>query len=147
MSVLEKLLEKKPIKDTEFEVRENLLKFMYLWTFGIAGIIGMLMIFAPAWSMEVLLLPPQDSIMYGVLGSLWMAFGLVGLLGFFVDPVKYVPILMVQFTYKVIWYIAVVLPVAITAGLQFHAILMVIVFATYVVGDIFAIPFKYLFQK
>ena len=85
--------------------------------------------------------------MYGVLGSVWMAFGILALVGFFRDPIKYIPISLLQFTYKVIWYIGVIIPVAITEGLQFHAIVMVIIFATYIVGDLLVLPFKYLFEK
>ena len=144
---LEKLLEKKKIEGTDYEIRENLLKLMYLWTFLIAGMIGIFIVFAPEMTQSLLGIPKQDSIMFGVLGSLWMAFGLLALIGFFRDPIKFVPILLVQLTYKIIWYVAVVIPVAITQGLQFHAILMVIIFATYVIGDFFVIPFKFLFEK
>ena len=147
MSFLDKLLEKEKINGTEFEVRLNLLKIMYLWTFFIAGIIGMVIVFAPSVTQSLLGLSKQDPIMFGVLGSLWMAFGLLALVGFFRDPIKFLPVIMLQFTYKVIWYLGVVIPVAITSGLQSHAILMVIIFATYIVGDLFVIPFKYIFAK
>jgi len=128
-------------------VRLKLLKFMYLWTFFIAGVIGILIIFAPILAQSSLGLSKQDPIMFGILGSLWMAFGLLSLVGFFRDPIKFLPVLMLQFTYKVIWYIGVVIPVAITSGLQFHAIVMVIIFATYIIGDLLVIPFNYIFAK
>ncbi|MHA1148274.1 MAG: hypothetical protein ACTSR8_08510 [Promethearchaeota archaeon] len=120
---------------------------MYLWTFFIAGVIGILIIFAPILAQSSLGLSKQDPIMFGILGSLWMAFGLLSLVGFFRDPIKFLPVLMLQFTYKVIWYIGVVIPVAITSGLQFHAIVMVIIFATYIIGDLLVIPFNYIFAK
>lgn len=147
ISALKTFLEKKPIEGTNFEYRENLLKFMYFWTFLFAGIIGILIVFASDFTMSVLGIPGQDPVMYGTLGCIWMAMGLLSIAAIFIDPIRFLGILIVQITYKSIWFIGVIIPVLLTEGLMFHSILMVIIFATYIIGDIFAIPFKYLFTK
>ena len=147
MSILEKIFEKKKIYDTDYEVREVLLKIMYLWTFLVAGCTGIMIVFAPTLVMSLLGIPDQDPVMFGIIGCVWMAMGLLGLIAIFRDPIKFIPVLLVQLSYKVIWFIGVILPVMIAEGLQFHAIVMVIIFATYVVGDLFAIPFDYVFAK
>lgn len=147
MNLLQKIIEKKPISGTNFEVRERLLKIMYAWTFLVAGGIGIAIIFARDFVITFLGISAQDPVTFGILGSFWMAMGLISLIGIFRDPIKYIPVLLVQLTYKVIWYLGVILPVLLTEGLLFHAIVMIIIFATYVIGDLFAIPFPYMFSK
>jgi len=63
------------------------------------------------------------------------------------SPLKFVPVLLLQLSYKTIWFIGVVLPLWITAHFPGYAIPTVIIFATFIVGDLIAIPFSYVFAK
>ncbi len=70
---------------------------------------------------------------------------LLSILGLF-DPLKYVPILLLQIIYKALWIFAVFIPNVIVDGAQFYTIFVLIVFIVFIVGDIFAIPFKTVFK-
>jgi hypothetical protein len=75
-----------------------------------------------------------------------LAFGLLSILGLR-SPLKFVPVLLIQLCYKSIWFIGVVLPLLVTGHFPSYAIPTVIIFATYIVGDLIAIPFSYAFAK
>jgi len=90
--------------------------------------------------------PSQDPIVFGICGSVWVAFGLLSILGLR-SPLKFAPVLLLQLSYKVVWFIGVILPILVTAKFPTYAILYVVIFATYIIGDLIAIPFSYVFAK
>ena len=59
----------------------------------------------------------------------------------------FVPVLFLQLCYKSVWFIAVLLPRLLAGQLPSHALILGAVFATYVIGDLIAIPFSWLFAK
>jgi hypothetical protein len=63
------------------------------------------------------------------------------------SPLKFVPVLLLQQSYKVVWFIGVILPLLIVGKFPTYAILHVVIFATYIIGDLIAIPFPYVFAK
>jgi hypothetical protein len=75
----------------------------------------------------------------------FLAFALVAILGIRA-PLKYSPVLLVELVYKVIWLSGVVVPLAARGEFPSWAIMQVAVFATFVVGDLVAIPFRYVFR-
>lgn len=124
----------------EGNVRWGWLKFMYLYTFVVAGGIGLAMIVVPEVVRALFALPSGDPITFGIVGSVYLSFGLVSLLGWRA-PLKFVPILLLQLCYKLVWLFAVILPLVLSATLPTYAIPTVIVFITFIVGDLIAIPF------
>ena len=62
-------------------------------------------------------------------------------------PLEFSPALLIELAYKVIWFIAIFIPVSIVGQLPSCAIRTAIIFAAFVVGDLIAIPFRYLFAK
>ena len=46
-----------------------------------------------------------------------------------------------------VWIIGVILPLLIVGKFPNYAILHVVIFATYIIGDLIAIPFPYVFVK
>ncbi len=127
-------------------VRWGWLKFMYLYTVIGAGGFGLGMILIPRFVQAIFRFPNQDPVMFGLAGSVYVAFGLLSLLGLR-DPLKYVALLVLQLCYKSVWLIAVVLPLVFSGQAPFHAQLLVGIFATYIIGDLIAIPFPYVFAK
>jgi hypothetical protein len=117
---------------------------MYIWTIVIAGLFGLMFIFAPE-TVKSMYNESCDPLPYGMLGSIFLAFGLMAILGLRA-PVKFVPVLLMQLAYKVIWFIGVVLPFLI-AGRATPDILTVVIFALTIVGDLIAIPFSYVLAK
>ena len=90
--------------------------------------------------------PIRDPISFGVTGSVYLSFALLSILGLR-SPLKSVPVLLLQLSYKVVWFIGVILPLLLAKEFLSYAILNVIVFATYILGDLIAIPFPYVFTK
>jgi hypothetical protein len=63
------------------------------------------------------------------------------------SPLKFAPVLLLQLCYKVVWFIGVLLPILFAGEFQAYALLYVVIFATYIIGDLIAIPFSYVFAK
>ena len=122
------------------------LKIMYILTIVIAGGIGLMMLISPSFTMALFSQPAQDLYVYGVSAAIWTAFGLLAILGLR-DPIKYMPILLFQFIYKLIWIFAVFLPNVVVGGLRFDTITPLLVFILFIVGDFLTLPFKDLFEK
>lgn len=130
----------------DIKVRMNWLKGMYIYTIVGAGGFGLGMIVVPEVIKSMFGWPVSEPIVLGIVGSVWLAFGILSIFGLR-SPLKFVPVLLLQLSYKSIWFIGVILPLLITAQFPSYAISMAIIFATYIIGDIIAIPFSYVFAK
>lgn len=130
----------------DINVRWGWLKGMYIFTIIHAGGLGLGVILIPGTFRSILGWPSQDPIVLGICGSVWVAFGLLSLLGLR-SPLKYSPVLLLQLSYKVVWFIGVLIPVLIAGKFQVYMIAYVVFFAVYIMGDLIAIPFSYVFAK
>ncbi len=130
----------------DLSIRWGWLKFMYIYTIVGAGGFGLGIIFIPQVIRSVFRFPGQDPVVLGIVGSTYITFGLISILGLR-SPLKFVPVLLLQLCYKVIWFAAVVAPLLFSGGLPVHAVLLLVIFTTYIVGDLIAIPFSYVFSK
>jgi len=117
----------------DIKIRWGWLKVMYIYTIVGAGGFGLGMIVI-------------DPIAFGVTGSVYVAFGLLSILGLR-SPLKFTPVLLLQLGYKVVWFIGVILPLLAVGKFPAYAILHVLIFASYIIGDLIAIPFSYVFAK
>ena len=104
------------------------------------------MICVPEWFKTNFNWPVQEPVVFGIAGSLYLAFGLLSILGLR-SPLKFVPILMVQLCYKSIWFIGIILPLLITGRLPSYVTPMMLIVATYIIGDLIAIPFSRVFER
>ena len=111
-----------------------------------AGVMGVGMIAVPDTIVSTLGWPAQDPITLGILGSLYIASGLLSVLGLR-SPLRFSPVLLLQLFYKVLWLITVALPLALTGQIPCYATCLAAIFATYVVGDLIAIPWAYVLEK
>jgi hypothetical protein len=127
-------------------VRWGWLKGMYIFTIIHAGGSGLGIILIPSVIRSIFGWPSQDPIVFGICGSVWVAFGLLSILGLR-SPLKFSPVLLLQLTYKVVWFIGVILPVLIVGKFPAYATAYVLFFAVYIIGDLIAIPFWYVFAK
>src|SRR4030042_2568451 len=130
----------------DIKIRWGWLKGMYIYTIVGAGLFGLGMIVIPEMIKTMFTWPVKEPIAFGIVGSVYLAFGLSSILGLR-SPLKFVPVLLLQLCYKSIWFIGVVLPLLIPAHFPGYAIPTVIIFATYIIGDLIAIPFSYVFAK
>jgi hypothetical protein len=131
-------------KDTK--IRWGWIKGMYIYTIIGAGSFGLGIIVIPEMIKSTFTWPVEEPVAFGIIGSVYLAFGLLSVLGLR-SPLKFVPVLLLQLCYKSIWFIGVVLPLWATAHFPSYALPTVIIFATFIVGDLIAIPFSYVFTK
>jgi len=127
-------------------VRWGWLKGMYIYTIICAGGFGLGIIIMPDVMRSMFGWPGQDPIVLGVTGSVNLSFGLLSILGLR-SPLKFTPVLLLELSYKVVWFIGVILPILVAAKFPSYALLYVIIFATFIIGNLIAIPFWYVFAK
>jgi len=107
---------------------------------------GLGMLVAPEVMKAAFQWPVNELIAFGVIGSVYTGFGLLSILGLR-SPLKFAPLLVMQLCYKSIWFLAVVSPLLVTGRFPAYGITMVVIFATYIIGDLVAIPFATVFAK
>jgi len=127
-------------------VRWGWLKFMYVYTIIGGGGTGLGIIFARGLVKSVTGWPGESRLLLGLAGSVFLAFGLLSIMGLR-SPLKFAPVLLLQLAYKSIWLLAVALPSLIRGHAPTYLIVTAVVYVTYVIGDLIAIPFSYVFAR
>lgn len=130
----------------DIKVRINWLKGMYIYTIVGAGGLGLGILAIPDLMKSMFGWPITDPIPFGIVGSVYVAFAILSILGLR-SPLKFAPVLLLQLCYKSVWFVGIVIPLLVTAQFPMYAVLHAVIFATYIIGDIIAIPFSYLFAK
>ncbi|HEY44509.1 MAG TPA: hypothetical protein G4O11_11065 [Anaerolineae bacterium] len=130
----------------EINVRWGWLRFMYIYTIVGAGGFGLGIIVVPEVIKAAFGWPVEEPVVLGIVGSVYVAFGILSILGLR-SPLRFVPVLLLQLCYKSIWLIGVILPMLIAGRFPRYALSMVIIFATYIIGDLVAIPFSYILAR
>lgn len=128
------------------KVRWGWLKGMYIATIICAGGFGLGIIIRPDVMRSIFGWPGQDPIVLGVTGSVNLSFALLSVLGLR-SPLKFSPVLLLELSYKLVWFIGVILPILFGGKFPTYAIMYVVIFATFIIGDLIAIPFSYVFAK
>lgn len=122
------------------------LRAMYLYTLFGAGGFGFVTLAFPSFVQSVLQFPAQDPIVFKLYGSVLLASGLAALLALR-SPLKFVPLLLFQLIYKPVWLAVAAVPLFLEGQFPLYVVVITVVFLTYIVGDLFAIPFAYLLSK
>ena len=130
----------------QVQLQRNWLRFMYIYTIAVAGSFGLAILVTPALVVSRLGFPAQDPIMFGVTGSVYLAFAFLSILGLRA-PLKFAPILLLQLLYKLIWFIGLAAPLFLQGRYPSSAIPSAVIYASFVLGDFIAIPFRYLLAK
>jgi hypothetical protein len=130
----------------ESQIRWGWLKVMYIYTIVNAGGFGLGMVFVPDVIISMLKFPGQDPIVFGAFGCMLISSGILAVLGLR-SPLKFAPLLLFQLFYKSIWFLAVLIPFLVTNEIQTYVVIFILIFASYIIGDLIAIPFSYLFAK
>jgi hypothetical protein len=133
--------------DMNNNVRWGWLKFMYVYTIIGAGGFGLGILVIPDVMRSIFGWPHSDQIIaFGVTGSVYLSFAFLSMLGL-QSPLKFAPLLLLQLVYKAVWFVGVVLPLLLTGKFPTYAILFTAIYVTYIIGDLIAIPFSYVFKK
>ena len=128
------------------KIRWRWLQFMYLYTIFGAGGFGLAVLAVPERMKVVFQWPGDEPIALSIVASVYLAFGILSIFGLR-DPLKFVPVLLLQLCYKLVWFVGVVAPLLATGQFPGYAVPTAVIFATYVVGDLIAIPFSYVFAS
>jgi hypothetical protein len=131
---------------SDASVRWGWLKAMYIYTLFGAGGFGLGMLFFPGTIQSVLRFPPQDPVVLGLYGSFLLASGLLAIPALR-SPLRFAPLLLIQLVCKPIWLAVVAIPLFLKGQFPFYVVFISAVFLTYIIGDLIAIPFSYLFSK
>jgi hypothetical protein len=129
----------------DIKVRKNWLKGMYIYTI-VAGLFGLGMLLVPELIKSIYAWPVAEPIVFGIVGSVFLVEGILSIFGLR-DPLKFSPVLLLQLCYKLVWFVGVVVPLVAVGKFPMYALGFVITFATFIIGDLIAIPFAYLFTK
>jgi hypothetical protein len=131
---------------SQYTIRRRWLRAMYVYTAIVAGGFGLAVVLVPARVQSIFGMPSQDPVVFGLNGSLFLSFGLAAIAGVRA-PLKYCPVLLIELMYKLIWLLGVVLPLVLQGEFPASAAVQVVIFVTFVVGDLVAIPFRYVFAR
>lgn len=133
------------------EIRYGWIKLLYVCTAFMGLSTGLIILLAPQRFARNIIgvpytLPIQERIMFGMVGSFWMAMGVLALLGLRA-PLRFLPIFLVQLLYKTFWYLFVFVPLILAGEFPIYGWAMAIINATWMALDLKAIPFRYLLSK
>jgi hypothetical protein len=134
------------IENVKIKVHPNWLRFMYAYTIVIGGVFGLAFLIMPSTASSLMGFPEEEPIMAGLASSVGVAFAILSIAGLR-SPLKFSPVLLLQLTYKAIWFIAVIIPKLAVGQLPSYAIMSSVLYATFVIGDLIAIPFRHLLAK
>ena len=127
-------------------IRWGWIKGMYIYTIVTSGFLGLGIIFVPDVIKARLPWPVEEPTAFGVVGSLYVALGLLAILGLR-SPLKFIPVLLIELIYKSVWIIGVCIPLLVNSQFPRYAIPTLVIFVTFIIGNLIAIPFHYVFAK
>ena len=122
------------------------MRVMYLIAIVGAGAVGLTMLLAPRLASQYVFVGATQVDNYlRILAALWLALGVASVLGLF-QPIKFSVIFLIQLIYKSTWLIGVAIPSIVSGNREPGLLFLTILFALWVVGLLFAVPFQYLFK-
>ncbi|MBD3211423.1 MAG: hypothetical protein GF311_02355 [Candidatus Lokiarchaeota archaeon] len=131
------------IKNIEPEAK---LRVMYLFNIVTLLPFGLFMIILPGVFIDLFNWPQQDPYIFGVAASIWAIFGFLSIFGYS-DANKYIPILLMQLFYQVVWILGVFLVNAILyPPITFWGLILLVLMIIYTIGDLLVIPFRSFFE-
>lgn len=126
-------------------VQSEWLKVVYVLNIVAAGGFGLGILIIPD-QMKKIFPFSGDPVTYGILGSIFLSFGLFAVLGLR-EPLKFVSILLFQLTCMVVWLAAVALPLLITGKFTPSHTSTAVLFIIAIIADAIVIPFRQIFSK
>jgi len=136
-------MEECPVSDFKLKA----MKFQYRLTALSTIPLGLAIIIFPGLVRKAFKMKEQDQAVFGITGSVYLAFGLLSTRGL-KEPLKWSPILLLQFVYKVIWFTGVLGLMAKRGEFDLESVQWLMIgFVPFVVGDPVALPWKYLLGR
>ncbi len=124
----------------------NWLRVMYVINIFLTGGIAVLIIAAPSTAAALFSAPAQEPLFSGYASSFMLGMAIFSILGLR-SPLKFSPLLFLQAIVKIIWFIAILIPTLVAGPLSTWGIELAALFIMYIIGDLIATPYKYMFKK
>ncbi|MDJ0707244.1 MAG: hypothetical protein QNJ46_28550 [Leptolyngbyaceae cyanobacterium MO_188.B28] len=122
------------------------MRVMYSLAIVGAGAVGLTTLLAPLLASQYVFMGATQVDNYlRILAALWLALGATSVLGLF-QPIKFSVIFLIQLIYKSTWLTVVAVPSIVSGNRESGLLFLTILFALWVVGLLFAVPFQYLFK-
>jgi hypothetical protein len=132
------------LMEKTYKIRVGWLRLMYSVTIIIAGCSGI----------AILIIPDATKWMFGaacphfisgIIGSVYLAFALLSVLGLR-SPLKFAPVILMQMIYKTVWLFGVVVPLYVNGEITADMIPVIVIFTLVIIGDLIAIPFAWIIE-
>jgi hypothetical protein len=128
-------------------IRYDFIRFVYIATAIMGTTTGLLILLVPDIARIVIgmpsQLPEQDPVVFGLVGTFWLAVALTSLLGLRA-PLKFLPLFLLQLVYKSSWFLFVFIPMMVRGEFPAYGIAIAVGNAVWIALDLRAIPFRYL---
>ena len=122
------------------------LRIMYIVNIVLTLPMGLALLIAPTTVLSFFGFPTQEPIWAATGYSVMVATGIVAIAGLR-SPLKFSPILVFQILEKLIWLIVIIAPRAIAGTLPTFAMLLIAIYVPLTIGNLIAVPWKYIFAK
>lgn len=122
------------------------LRFQYRLTSLVTIPLGSFVMLLPGPFQDIAGMERQDHTFFGISGSVYTAFGILSLFAMR-DPKKWSPILMLQLTYKLLWFACVMGLRGKGKDNRWPDYAMLAGYAVFVAGDLLSVPVEYLFSE
>ena len=141
-------MESMALKTSPARIQYGWIRLLYVCTAFMGISTGLIILLAPDRFARNIIgvpycLPPQDRVIFGMLGGFWLAIGLIAILGLRA-PLRFLPIFLVQLIYKSSWFLCVFSPLMISGKFPNHGWATVTINALWIAMDLKAIPWSYL---
>jgi hypothetical protein len=130
----------------KIKVHPNWLRFMFAVNIFVVGGLGLALLIGGQAAFTSFGFPTEEMTMTGYALSVMVAYAIMGIMGLR-SPVKFAPVLLMQATGKIVWFLAIIIPLLATGPLPSYAVMLSVSFIPLIIGDLIAVPWKYLFAK
>ena len=130
----------------KIKVHPNWLRFMFAVNIFVVGGFGLALLIGGQAAFTYFGFPNEELIMTGYALSVMVAYAIMGIMGMRF-PVKFAPVLLMQATGKIVWFLAIIIPQLATGSLPAFSVMLIATFIPLIIGDLIAVPWKYLFAK
>jgi len=130
----------------KIKVHPNWLRFMFAVNIFVVGSLGLAILIGRQPALTYFGFPTEELIFAGYTPSVMVAYAIMGIMGMRF-PVKFAPVLLMQATGKIVWFLAIIIPQLATGSLPTFALMLIATFIPLIIGDLIAVPWKHIFAK
>ncbi len=122
------------------------LRVMFGINVFVTGALAILLIAAPNTAASLFSAPAQEPLFSGYASSYMLGIAAFSILGLW-SPLRFSPLLILQAIVKIIWFMAILIPALASAPFSTFGIELAVMFIPFIIGDLVATPYKYIFKK